>query len=95
MTELPIRSYPVSNNTLDADWIGEPVDPTVPHHVSIDPDDEDAAAPRPKSDFCELILEGGEQLLREPGCARQPMTLGAVLDLSSGLRHVRTISSLL
>src|SRR3990172_3418550 len=55
-----------------------------PQRLAVQPHLEDAALAGDERDLAQLLDEGRQQLLRQPGGAQQPAALGAVLDLEPG-----------
>jgi hypothetical protein len=82
---------PVSDGVLDRYGLGKSLVPAVPYQLAVHPDDKHPAGAGYQCHLTKVGLECGEQLLGQPGCARQPPALGAVHDLDPRLGHGHTM----
>jgi hypothetical protein len=90
MTERSSGRNDVADALLQLLQLGKPPFPGPrPNHAVIEADVEDPTRPRHKRYLAELCLESREQLLSEPGGAKEPAALRAVFDFEprSPLRH--------
>src|SRR5690554_3474817 len=55
----------------------------LPQRFVVVEDFEIAAMGRYQGDFFQLLAEGGEQFLRQPGAAQQPLALGTVVNANT------------
>src|SRR5687767_14292061 len=93
MAEGLVRSHAIANALLELFRFGKALLRfPVPDHVFADANLECAAGlARHKRHLAELLLEGDEQLLREPSGAQEPPALRTIFDLDARrVNHGRT-----
>src|SRR5687768_10229774 len=87
MSQLSLRRDHVAQALLQLGELGmSPFALARPDGLPVHPHLEHAAGAGDERDLADLVLERGQQLLRRPARAQQPVTLGAELDLDAGGR---------
>src|SRR5262249_11469875 len=91
VAERLLRGNGISNQLLQFGYLRKTaLVPSRPDDHLLDAHDEHAARARHQRDATELLLEGGQKLLRHPGGPQQPAALPAILDGDERTRHRMT-----
>src|SRR5712691_10388279 len=85
MAEIAPRIEAVAHALLQGAGVGKTaVDLAIPDDVPVIADLEDAARARHQCHLAKLATEGGQEFLRHPGGAQEPLALRAIADDDAG-----------